>query len=112
MNKLKLSRKRRILRVRKKLKGTKDRPRLSVHRSNKNLYAQFIDDDNCISLGGGGTIKEKKQKKEAAKVLGKNILDIAKNLGITKVVFDRGRFKYHGIIKVFAETLREGGLEF
>lgn len=108
--KIKSSRKRRILRVRKKLKGTAEKPRLSIYKSNKNLYAQLIDDEKSISLGGVSSKGEKKS--EAAKILGKKIAELAKEKNVKKIVFDRGRFKYHGIIKLFAEAAREGGLEF
>ncbi|KPK33412.1 MAG: hypothetical protein AMS24_01260 [Chlamydiae bacterium SM23_39] len=104
---------RRVLRVRKKLKGKKDRPRLSIFKSNKNIYAQIIDDEKQITLVSVGSFSEKKMKlKDIASMLGKKLAKLAKEKKIKRVVFDRGRYKYHGIITVFAEAARNEGLQF
>lgn len=114
-----VARNRRHLRIRKKLKGTGDRPRLAVFRSNKYIYASVIDDATGNTLVTASTLekdlKEKFQGRtnlEAAKELGKVIGERAKAKGIDKVVFDRGGFLYHGKIKELAEAIREAGLEF
>ena len=113
LKKRKVTRKRRVLRVRKKLKGSGEKPRLSVYKSNKNIFAQIIDDEKKITIVGISTTPLKsKNKKEAAKVIGEKIASKAKEKKIEKVVFDRGRFKYHGIIKEFADAARKAGLEF
>ena len=113
LKKRKVTRKRRVLRVRKKLKGSGKKPRLSVYKSNKNIFAQIIDDEKKITIIGISTIPLKvKNKKETAKVIGEKIASMAKEKEIEKVVFDRGRFKYHGIIKEFADAARKAGLEF
>lgn len=104
-------------RVRRNIFGTQDRPRLSVFRSNKEIYAQIIDDTLGNTLASTssrveGVIKEKVTKIEQAKLVGKKIAEIAKASGIDKVVFDRNGFVYHGRIKSLAEGAREGGLLF
>lgn len=113
-------------RVRKKVWGTPERPRLSVFRSKKEIYAQIIDDSAghtlvaCSSLTPEirEKIKELKEKGEIknkidiALLVGKYLAEKAKAKGITKVVFDRGGYKYHGRVKALAEGAREGGLEF
>ena len=120
---VKMMRKERIAkkhrRVRKKVFGTPERPRLAVYKSLKHLHAQVIDDVNGVTLVSASTvekeIKEKVKglkKSEAAKVLGKVIAERALEKGISKVVFDRGGFIYHGRVKAFAEGAREGGLQF
>jgi large subunit ribosomal protein L18 len=113
------ARKRRHLRVRKKVSGTPDRPRLNVFRSNKHIYAQIIDDLSGNTLVSASTIdKELKGKLnsggniEAAKTVGALIAKRAINKGIKKVVFDRGGYLYHGRVKALADAAREGGLEF
>ncbi len=112
-------RKRRHKRVRKKVFGTPERPRLAVFRSNKHIYAQIIDDVKGHTLVAASTLdkelREKLQKtwnKEAAREVGKLIGKRALEKGIKKVVFDRGGFKYHGRIKELADGAREAGLEF
>ncbi len=112
-------RKRRHLRVRKKVFGTPERPRLSVYRSNKHIYAQIIDDTKGHTLVAASTLDkelrdklEKTWNKEAAREVGKLIGKRALEKGIKKVVFDRGGFKYHGRVKELAEGAREAGLEF
>ena len=106
-------RRRRHLRVRKKISGTADRPRLVVFRSDKHIYAQLVDDDAGRTLA---TVSSQKvgdgKKSEKAAAVGKTIAGVAKDKGITRVVFDRGGYKYHGRVKAVADGAREGGLEF
>jgi len=103
-------------RVRNKLSGTPERPRLCVFRSNLNIYAQIIDDTKGITLASVSTldkgIKSKKANIEAAKEIGAAIAAKAKEQKITKVVFDRSGYIYHGVVKSLAESAREAGLEF
>ena len=101
-------------RVRAKISGTKACPRLSVFRSNRGMFLQLINDlDGSTILSAKSTeIKEKLGKIDLAKELGKLIAQKAKDKKITKVVFDRGFYKYHGRVKAVAEGAREGGLEF
>ena len=108
---------RRHARVRRKVQGTAERPRLVVHRSSKNVSAQIADDiAGKVLLGVSTLAPELKDtegtKKDLAKAAGKLIAEKAKAAGITKVVFDRGGYLYHGRIAAFAEGAREGGLEF
>ncbi len=110
---------RRHRRIRKKVFGTPERPRLCVFRSNKHIYAQIIDDTIGHTLVSASTLdpelREKLQKtwnKEAAREVGKLIARRALEKGIKKVVFDRGGYKYHGRVKELAEGAREGGLVF
>lgn len=108
---------RRHARVRRKVQGTSERPRLVVHRSLKNVSAQLADDiAGKVLLGVSTLAPELKEtegtKKDLAKAAGKLIAEKAKAAGITKVVFDRGGYLYHGRIAAFAEGAREGGLEF
>ena len=112
-------RRRRHLRVRKKVFGTPERPRLCVFRSNKHIYAQIIDDTVGRTLVAASTLDkdlrdklEKTWNKEAAREVGKLIGKRALEKGITTVVFDRGGYKYHGRVKELAEGAREGGLVF
>ena len=115
LEKKKMSRKRRLFRVRKSLKGTDKKPRLSVFRSNNHLYAQLIDDENGKTLAAYGTlskeIKGKKSKANAA-LIGTKIAELAKEKNIKNVVFDRGFFKYHGLIAELATAARKAGLQF
>ena len=100
-------------RVRAKISGTPECPRLSVYRSNKNISAQIIDDVNGITLASASSLKlEGGCNVETAKQVGKMIAEEAKKAKITKVVFDRGGYLYHGRVKAFAEAARENGLEF
>ncbi|MDQ0149826.1 50S ribosomal protein L18 [Eubacterium multiforme] len=112
----KASRKRRHLRVRKKVFGTPERPRLSVYRSEKNIYAQIIDDINAVTLVAASSLDKgfeaKGGNKEGAKVVGELVAKKAADKGITEVVFDRGGFVYHGRIQSLAEGAREAGLKF
>lgn len=107
----------RHLRVRKKISGTAQRPRLAVYRSEKNIYAQVIDDVAQITLVSASSIdKAFEQKlgsnKEAAKLVGKMIAERALEKGIDEVVFDRGGYVYHGRVQNLAEGAREAGLKF
>ena len=112
----KLERTRRHDRVRTKVSGTAERPRLCVYRSNSNIYAQIIDDVAGNTLVSASTldkeVKTKKSNIEAAKEVGTLIAKRATAKNIKNVVYDRGGYIYHGIIKELAEAAREGGLEF
>ena len=112
----KLERERRHKRVRTKISGTSECPRLCVFRSNTNLYAQIIDDSKGITLVQASTldkeVKTKHSNKEAAKEVGALIAKRALEKNIKSVVFDRGGYVYHGVIKEVAEAAREGGLDF
>lgn len=112
----KFERTRRHIRVRRKISGTAERPRLCVYRSNTNIYAQVIDDVAGKTLVSASTldkeVKTKKANKEAAKEVGSLIAKRAKTAKISNVVFDRGGYIYHGVVKELAEAAREGGLEF
>ena len=112
----KLERVRRHKRVRNKIAGTPERPRLSVFRSNSNIYVQLIDDVNGCTLAQASTldkeVKEKHANKVAAKEVGTLIAKRATAKNITNVVFDRGGYIYHGVVKELAESAREGGLKF
>jgi large subunit ribosomal protein L18 len=104
-------------RVRKIVNGTVETPRLSVYRSNKQIYAQIIDDiagKTLVSASSGvkGLADKKVKKTEQAKLVGKLVAERALEAGITNVVFDRGGFLYHGRIKSLADAAREGGLKF
>ncbi len=119
MNPRQQARLKRKKRIRKKISGSPERPRLSVFRSTKHIYAQLIDDDNGMTLVAISTLRpdvrqqEKvKGKIEEAKRVGKMIADEAKAKGITKVVFDRNGFLYHGRVRALATAAREAGLEF
>jgi large subunit ribosomal protein L18 len=104
---------RRHLRVRKKVSGTGERPRLVVFRSLKHIYAQLVDDDSNRTLMtvSDNTVAEGKKTERSTEV-GKMIAARAKEAGITRVVFDRAGYKYHGRVKAVADGAREGGLEF
>ena len=111
-----LNNKKRCMRIRKKLKKVnKERYRLCIHRSSKNIFAQIIDDKNSKTLVSASSLKEKNENKKkmdvsviVAGVLAKKALEKK----ITKVYFDRGSYKYHGRVKIFAETLKKNGLNF
>lgn len=109
---------RRALRVRKHVRGTSEKPRLTVQKSNQHLYAQLIDDEKSITLASFSTMnkgykgKDAKKSKEAAKMIGAKIAEIAKGKQIKTIVFDRGRLKFHGIIAELANAARESGLQF
>ena len=112
----KMERQRRHKRVRTKISGTPECPRLCVYRSNTNVYAQIIDDVNGVTLVSASTldkeIKTKKANKEAAKEVGTLVAKRALNKKIESVVYDRGGYIYHGVVKELAEAAREAGLKF
>ncbi|MBN2347920.1 MAG: 50S ribosomal protein L18 [Bacteroidales bacterium] len=105
-------------RIRKKISGTADIPRMSVFRSNKQIYVQFIDDLSGKTLMAVSSLqkeiadKKDVNKTEQAKLVGKMAADVSKQAGITQVVFDRNGYLYHGRIKALADAAREGGLKF
>jgi large subunit ribosomal protein L18 len=100
-------------RIRRKLSGTTDRPRLNVYRSLNHIYAQVVDDSTGVTLASASTIKAKTGGNvAAAKEVGTEIAKKAVEKGIKKVVFDRGGYLYHGRIKALADAAREAGLEF
>ena len=111
------SRRRRHFRVRKKISGTSERPRLSVFRSSGHIYVQAIDDVNGRTLAAASTMEKELRagatgNVEAAKKVGRLVAERAKAAGITSVVFDRGGFHYHGRVAALADAAREAGLEF
>lgn len=110
---------RRTNRVRKKLRGDAECPRLSVRRSNKHLYCQLIDDEAGKTLASASSMDKSLASKiayggncEAAKIIGTALAERAKAAGITKIRFDRGPYKFHGRVAELANAAREGGLEF
>jgi large subunit ribosomal protein L18 len=106
---------RRHRRIRGKVAGTKERPRLAVFRSNRGIFAQLIDDENGRTLASAGWLQLKGfsgDKTEQSAEVGKKLADAAKAAGITTCVFDRGGYLYHGRVKALADGAREGGLEF
>jgi large subunit ribosomal protein L18 len=118
-NRARLARMRRHERVRSKVVGTPQRPRLNVYRSLNHIYAQIIDDSQGRTLMSISSLDSslrdslaKRTKTEQAAEVGKALAERAKQAGITQVVFDRGGYKYHGRIKALAEASREGGLQF
>ena len=114
------ARSKRRKRVRKKVRGSQARPRLTVFRSSKNIYAQIIDDTDSKTIVDASSIskdireviKGKGGNKEGASIIGKLIAEKALDKGIKKIVFDRNGFLYHGRVKALAESARENGLEF
>ena len=110
-----VSRVRRHLRVRKKISGTADCPRLSVYRSNKHIHAQIIDDVRGVTLASASSLQLKLANGgniEAAKLVGEAVAKVALEAGITKVVFDRSGYVYHGRIEALADAARAAGLKF
>lgn len=109
-------RKKRHNRVRRTLSGTAERPRLNVYRSNKNIYAQLIDDANGVTLASASTVDKELEingsNVDAAKAVGAAVAKRAIDKGYKSIVFDRGGYLYHGRIKALAEAAREEGLEF
>ncbi len=113
-------RKRRQQRIRSKVSGTEARPRLSIYKSNAEMYAQIIDDSNGSTLVSASSLKTKESgkgakavtKTELAKAVGVEVAKLAKAKNITKVVFDRGGFIFTGRVKALADGAKEGGLEF
>ena len=104
------------VRIRRKLAGTSERPRLAVFRSVAHIYAQVIDDSKGVTLVSASSVdkggKTNGGNVAAAKAIGKLVAERAKEKGITKVVFDRGGYLYHGRVKALADAAREAGLEF
>jgi len=105
--------------VRNKIVGTQERPRLSVFRSSKHIYAQLIDDLSGMTLAAMSSKSDELRKTfpyggniKAAKAVGKKLAEAAKSKGIGKAAFDRGHYRYHGRIKALADAAREGGLQF
>lgn len=101
--------------IRRKVSGTAQRPRLSVFRSNKEIYAQIIDDVQGVTLSAASSVgidKSGKNKSDIAKIVGQELASKAKAAGIESVIFDRGGYLYHGRVKALAEGAREGGLVF
>ncbi|NGX54924.1 MAG: 50S ribosomal protein L18 [Chlamydiae bacterium] len=119
LKKTNLNRKRRARRLRRKVRGNETRPRLNVVKSNKHIHVQVINDETMLTLVGISTLSKEfrqtefnKKSKASGKQLGLKIaeLSIAKN--VKKVIFDRGPYKYHGVLAAVADGAREGGLEF
>jgi len=117
MNAKVISRQKIRYRIRKKIAGTGSKPRLSVFRSNTEIYAQIIDDESGKTLASASSkekdiVAQKVNKTEKSKLVGAAVARKASELGVTTVVFDRGGNLYHGRIKALAEGAREGGLQF
>jgi large subunit ribosomal protein L18 len=106
------------IRIRKKLRGTAERPRLAVFRSTAHIYAQVIDDSKGVTIVAASSVEKNLESTKsggnvaAAKEIGKRVAERAKEKGIGKVVFDRGGYIYHGRVKALADAAREAGLEF
>ena len=111
-------RERRKVRVRKKVFGTHERPRLNVFRSAKHIYAQIIDDESGVTVAAASTVAKDLREQIAgkktvqAKQVGKALAEACKQKSITSVVFDRNGYRYHGRVRAVAEGAREGGLQF
>lgn len=104
-------------RIRKRIKGTAERPRLAVYRSNTDIYVQVINDVDGVTLAAASSLEKGKKKSKGSKidqaiVVGKKIAEVAISKGITEVSFDRGGYLYHGRVKSLADAAREGGLKF
>lgn len=122
MNSQKLKQVRRLRRrrhVRRKVVGSAERPRLTVFRSSKHIYAQLIDDLNGRTLAAANSNSPDLRKSaayggnvKAAQAVGKRLAEVAKEKGISKAAFDRGHYRYHGRVKALADAAREGGLQF
>ncbi len=118
MNKVKakqISRARRKTGIRKRVFGTPAKPRLTVYRSSKHMYAQLVDDLAGKTLASASTVAAKLEKGadvDAAKQVGVAIAEAAKSAGVSEVAFDRNGFRYHGRVKALADAAREGGLKF
>lgn len=102
--------------IRNRVRGTADRPRLTVFRSNSEIYAQVINDEQGVTLASAGSLKDKSAHAapgtEQAKIVGRSIAEKAKAAGIEQVVFDRNGYLYHGRVKALADAAREAGLNF
>ena len=116
---LKLRKKNKKNKSRKIIKGTPERPRLSVYRSNQNIYAQLIDDLNATTLISYSTLERSMKESlsvsrtvDASRLMGKKLAELSLKKNITKIVFDRGPYLYHGRIKALADGARAGGLQF
>lgn len=110
-------RKRRKGTIRRKVIGTPDKPRMSVYKSNANLYVQLIDDTASKTLCSASTLKSEQKAKSRANIksaafVGEEVAKIAAGKGIKKVVFDRSGYRYHGVVKALADAARKNGLEF
>ena len=122
MNEQRLKLKRRLRRrnhVRRRVVGSAERPRLSVFRSSKHIYAQLIDDLSGVTLAAASSVAPDVRSGvkyggnvKAAQVVGKKLAEAAKQKGIAKAAFDRGHYRYHGRVKALADAAREGGLQF
>ena len=119
LNKRNVRRKRRAFRVRKHVRGSAEKPRLSVFKSNAHIFAQLIDDEKGFTLASAGTVMKSfrdkdlgKKGKDAARQVGALIAEAAKKQNIATVVFDRGFNKYHGLLAEVANAARETGLQF
>ena len=122
MAKIRTKKSRRVMRhvrVRRKVGGTSERPRLSVYRSLNHVYAQVIDDSQGVTLAAASSLEQAvkdrnadKRKTELAEIVGELIGQRAQQKGVSKVVFDRGGYKYHGRVKALADAARKGGLVF
>ncbi len=119
LNKRNVRRRRRMLRVRKHVRGTAVKPRLSVFKSNAHIFAQLIDDENGSTIASSGTVMKEfrvqklgKRSKEAARKVGFMLAVAAKQRNIVNVVFDRGSYKYHGLLAEVANAARETGVQF
>lgn len=106
-------------RIRSTIRGTSERPRLSIYKSNKHIYAQLVNDLEGQTLAAASTQTESiekdlkdKPKTESARIVGEHLAKLARENGIDKAVFDRSGYKYHGVVKSLAEGAREGGLDF
>ena len=113
------ARKRRRTRIRRRMCGTQEKPRLAVFRSARHIYAQVIDDENNKVLAAASTLTKgdrdelaKLKKVERATKVGSKVAELCKSKGIAKVVFDRGGFQFHGRIKALADAARKSGLKF
>ncbi len=113
------TRQKRAFRIRKKLRGTSEKPRLSVIKTNKHIHVQLIDDEAGVTLGSTATFAKEfrdtdfaRKNKASATKLGEKIAEIAKKHNVSVVVFDRGPFKYHGILAALADGARAAGLQF
>ena len=110
------ARDRRHRRVRKKVHGTADRPRLAVFKSNRYIYAQVIDDDTGSTLAAAssleGSLRSKSLSRDTATEVGKLVVERAKGVGVEQVVFDRGGYPYQGRVQALAEAVREAGVRF
>jgi large subunit ribosomal protein L18 len=118
MNAKAAARLKRIKRIRKKISGTAERPRLRVFKSARHIYAQLIDDDTSTTLAAASTLNEEVKaaglsgKKAKARKVGELLAERARSKGVSRAVFDRGGYIYHGRVRELAEGARAGGLEF